>query len=391
MITAIVKTEDATLARQDGGISAEQVALIKRTIAKGATDDELELFVATCKRMRLDPFARQAFLVKRYDKEEGGKVAAIQVSIDGFRLTAERTGEYRGQTHPQWCGQDGKWVELWTDANSPPFAARVGVHRAGFVEPLYRTARWGSYAQHGKNGLMPMWRQYGDAMLLKCAEALALRAAFPNELSGVYSSDEMGAAPDLDEAPAQRQTKTTEQRMEAIAAGGTRAESRPTTTPQSVGDTGHQDTTDARSAGDTSNHAKTSASPVTGSPTETVRATTATTATGTGGELLDAAAWRARFEAVVIEAAAAGIGFVGEDELGLPIPGVPVPTFGDGAQQRLRGKPYDTKGAIGVVRAIAGYKDFGNEGLVKRLWVCRLVAVHETEKERAAVAPKQGE
>lgn len=176
-----------------GDLTRDQVELLKRTIAKGATDDELQLFAQTCNRLRLDPFARQIFLVKRWDSQAKREVAQSQVSIDGFRLTAQRSGEYRGQMAPQWCGPDGKWVDVWLSRDLP-VAARVGVYRAGFVEPLVRVAAFESYAQYKKDGgLTHMWQKMPDLMLAKCAEALALRAAFPAELAGVYAPEEMGA------------------------------------------------------------------------------------------------------------------------------------------------------------------------------------------------------
>jgi phage recombination protein Bet len=159
----------------------EQTQLISSTIAPGCSNDELRLFAYACQRTGLDPFSKQIYAIKR-----GGKMT-IQAGIDGLRAIAERTGQLDG-SETYWCGDDGDWRDVWL-SNKPPAAAKTIIHRKGAQHPFVGVARFADY-----NAGQGLWSKMGATMIAKCSEALALRKAFPADMSGVYSTDEMQQA-----------------------------------------------------------------------------------------------------------------------------------------------------------------------------------------------------
>lgn len=182
-------TDNAPLAVRETQVDWEQnqIAALNQLGLKGAPAGDLAVFLHACQRTGLDPFARQIYMIAR-----GGKYT-IQSSIDGLRIVAQRSGNYGGQTPTYWCGSDGVWVDVWL-YDTPPLAAKVGVFYKNNDNPTWATAKYDSYAQIYNGKPSGMWAKMPDLMLAKCAEALALRKAFPQDLSGIYSGDEMDQA-----------------------------------------------------------------------------------------------------------------------------------------------------------------------------------------------------
>ncbi len=167
--------------------TADQIDLIKRTIAVGATNDELQLFLHQAKRTGLDPLSRQIHFVKRKDK------GTIQTAIDGYRLIADRTGKYAGSDDYLFDEGISQYMHM-IGKRGNPITATVTVYKMvdGSKVPFTATAAWGEYFPGEAQGFM--WKKMPYLMIGKCAEALALRKAFPAELSGIYTNEEMQQA-----------------------------------------------------------------------------------------------------------------------------------------------------------------------------------------------------
>lgn len=162
----------------------EQERMIRDAFANGANPSEFSMLLEIAKARRLSPLLRQIHFVKRWDSQKQREVWSTQVSIDGLRALAERTGKYDGQDEPEFVEKDGKLV-----------ACKVRVYRKDWARPAVGVAYWAEYAQTKKDGTpTQFWSRMPHVMLAKCAEALALRKAFPEDTSGLYTPEEMAQA-----------------------------------------------------------------------------------------------------------------------------------------------------------------------------------------------------
>jgi len=157
----------------------------------------VEKFLALSRQSGLNPLSNQIWCIGRLSK---GRVEwAVQTGIDGFRLVADRSEKYAGQDAAEWMTDKGEWVDAFIPAlhGGHPLAARVRVYRDDWDRPAVGVAEWGAYVQTKRDGTpVEMWQKQGAGQLAKCAEALAIRKAFPMDLSGLYTSDEIAAAPE---------------------------------------------------------------------------------------------------------------------------------------------------------------------------------------------------
>jgi phage recombination protein Bet len=178
---ALVVREDRTVM-----VTPDQMALIKHTIAPDATDAELQLFLYDNARRGVHPLDKLIFFTKRK-----GKYTPI-TSIDFMRMRAAETGEYAGS-------DDAVFVDIPATVKLPnrPDAAKVTVYRLiqGQRCPFTATARWDEYYP-GDGDIGFMWRKMPHTMLAKCAEAMALRKGFPQQIAGLYTAEEMAQAND---------------------------------------------------------------------------------------------------------------------------------------------------------------------------------------------------
>lgn len=167
----------------------EQVAVLKRTIAKGCTDDEFALFLQVCRRTQLDPFAKQICPVARWDKKENRNVMQIQVQIDGFRVLAQRTGQHGGTDRTLYDEGLTLYEHLQTKRGRPQTCSTT-VYRIvdGQRCPFTAEISWDDFYPGQKQGFM--WDSKSYQMMSKASESQALRKGFQLELANLETPEE---------------------------------------------------------------------------------------------------------------------------------------------------------------------------------------------------------
>ena len=143
--------ELAVMQEKEISITNEQVDLIRATIAKDATNDELQLFFYDCKRRGVHPLDKLIHFTKRKNRY------TPVTSIDFMRSRAAESGEYAGSDDAIFIG------------NTPPESATVTVYRLvqGIKCSFTATARWNEY--YPKDTFTGMWDKMPHTMLAKCS------------------------------------------------------------------------------------------------------------------------------------------------------------------------------------------------------------------------------
>lgn len=163
------------------------------------TSQEVKMFMRLCQSQRLNPFTRDAYIVKY-----GDKPATVIAGKDAFVKRATRNHKYQGhKAGITVIGQDGK---LHKRAGSMLLQSEqlVGgwceVYVDGYAVPIFEEVSFSEYNapdKYGKNG----WANMPATMIRKVALCHALREAFPEDLGGLYGAEEMDQARNTTQEP----------------------------------------------------------------------------------------------------------------------------------------------------------------------------------------------
>ncbi|KAB8186952.1 phage recombination protein Bet [Nonomuraea phyllanthi] len=174
----------------------QRAVLATLGVADDCPNAVLAGYLHLCQKRGLDPFLKQVYLVGRNQKQRDGSYRTVytpQTGIDGFRVLAQRAARRASIEYEYedtiWFGPDGSQHEVWL-ASEPPAAAKVAVIKNG--KRFSAVALYSAYVDTDRDGRPKnRWKTDPAGMTAKCAEALALRKAFPEDLGDLYTDDEM--------------------------------------------------------------------------------------------------------------------------------------------------------------------------------------------------------
>lgn len=175
--------------------------MVKRFLVSGdpsaVTDQEVMMFISLCKYQHLNPFLREAYLVKYGSKSP----ATIVTGKDTFLKRAERNDKYRGKASGIVIQtKDGK-VEYRDGTLKLDGEKIVGGWAKIYIEgrePEMTTVSFDEYVGKKSDGTVNgQWASKPATMIRKVAVVQALREAFPDDFGGLYSPEEMGEASEV--------------------------------------------------------------------------------------------------------------------------------------------------------------------------------------------------
>ena len=245
--TALARRADPTTSLEVTPDQREFTPAQRATLAhmgvENATEEDLAVYLHQIQRTGLDPFSRQIHMIGRRSKKWNPQTRqeswetkwTIQTGIDGYRLIGRRAADARREAisvqAPEWMHASGEWRPAWSKAWGDPLAARVTIMRDG--QPFTAVALMDEYAQTDRQGNpVAMWRDRPAGMLAKCAEALAWRMGFPQDLSGLYTHEEMGQADNVAPVPQAAAPQAPASSRERLVAAATRPASEVQANPE---------------------------------------------------------------------------------------------------------------------------------------------------------------
>lgn len=227
----VIKNEEVTPREKEW--TREQIELIKRTVAQGATDDELKLFLYQAKKYGLDPLMKEIVFTK-FKLKDGTEKVSIITTRDGYLKIAQSHPDFQGIISFTVC--EGDTFEI--DAANYQITHRFGTKRGKIIGAWARVDRRGykpfiafvPFDEYNQN--TTTWQKYPSAMIQKVAETFALKRAF--NISGIVTREELGIEDETVEIPKtelihEPVVENNSPREESVSLSQTRQENKPET------------------------------------------------------------------------------------------------------------------------------------------------------------------